>query len=299
MPKMGFNTGSTPRQIVNVMPGSEEQEAIWQEATEGSRHIVVKAVAGSGKTWTGIQYCLREKGKRIAFVAFNKHIQAELSSKISQHNVTCKTYHSLGLAALKTAISGIEVDTGKLDNIVESLVVVRDKKNKEEKPGITYVDTKWEAIGIWSCLKRMVSYAKQYGASTQAEFEQIADHHLVDMEGIEETIYDLIPKVLIECKVNTATIDYDDMIWLPRELGIKLPRYHVMIIDEAQDTNPSQQWLAVNSADRLIVIGDPNQAIYGFRGADVSAMARIEQQLGASDRGVVVMPLSYTRRCPK
>jgi superfamily I DNA/RNA helicase len=76
-------------------------------------------------------------------------------------------------------------------------------------------------------------------------------------------------------------------------------KYDVMLIDESQDTAASQQWIAVNSAHRLVVIGDRNQAIYGFRGAGVNSIDSIKDELKLSGRGVIELPLTVTRRCPK
>jgi superfamily I DNA/RNA helicase len=47
------------------------------------------------------------------------------------------------------------------------------------------------------------------------------------------------------------------------------------------------------------VVGDENQAIYGFAGADIGGVGRLEKELSATDRGLMVMPLTVTRRCSK
>ena len=60
-----------------------------------------------------------------------------------------------------------------------------------------------------------------------------------------------------------------------------------MFVDEYQDTDPAQerllQALAGDGRD-LVVVGDPDQAIYGFRGAEVSGPARVPERLPHDSR---------------
>ena len=266
-----------------VFPGTEEQEKIFKSFKVGTRHIVIKSVAGSGKTWTGIQCCKRDKKSDIAYVAFNKHIQVELASKIDQPNVECLTYHGLGYKALRKVLKNVELDTNKLDSILDKLI-----------PG-----SKWDVGYLKAQTGRLVSLAKQYGVWDQGGLEKLVDHHTLEIRGLEDRIYGLVTAALHECRRQSKIIDFDDMVWLPRELGIKMPKFDIMLIDEAQDTNLAQQWLALNSADRLVVIGDPHQAIYGFRGSDVKSMDRIREELLKTPRGVRDRVLTETRRCPK
>ena len=96
-----------------------------------------------------------------------------------------------------------------------------------------------------------------------------------------------------------SVVDFDDMIWLPRVLELDVPRYDVVMSDEAQDLNVIQQYLALKAGDRHIVVGDKNQSIYGFRGADSESLKNMREMLAKTARGVVDMPLTLTRRCPK
>ncbi len=76
-------------------------------------------------------------------------------------------------------------------------------------------------------------------------------------------------------------------------------RYHVALIDESQDTDPRQFaifkriFLAAATPRRLILVGDPKQAIYGFRGADLSTYLAARD---SADRGYT---LTRTHRAPQ
>lgn len=72
-----------------------------------------------------------------------------------------------------------------------------------------------------------------------------------------------------------------------------------ILVHNCQDLNRCQQALALRSGRRLVLCGDPKQAIYGFAGADAESMPRMIKTLTETERGCVVLPLTVTRRCGK
>ena len=93
-------------------------------------------------------------------------------------------------------------------------------------------------------------------------------------------------------------IDYNDMIYMPIVAKAEFQMYDLVLVDEAQDLDPIQHEILQASLDpdsgRLIVVGDPNQAIYGFRGADADSFQTLIQRFGCE-----VYPLTVSFRCPK
>ncbi len=95
-------------------------------------------------------------------------------------------------------------------------------------------------------------------------------------------------------KRRQQIIDYDDMLLrLARTLADPVTghiararlraRYKVVLVDEFQDTDPVQWGIlrdAFHGHRTLVLIGDPKQAIYGFRGADVHAYLEAKQSAG-------------------
>jgi ATP-dependent DNA helicase UvrD/PcrA len=67
-----------------------------------------------------------------------------------------------------------------------------------------------------------------------------------------------------------------------------------IVVDEAQDMNPTQLEMAIKVANRVIVVGDDMQGIFAFRGADAGALDRLKTELNA-----VELPLNVTHRCGK
>lgn len=93
-------------------------------------------------------------------------------------------------------------------------------------------------------------------------------------------------------------IDYDDQIYLTIQLLQERPniqkllqeRYHTIFIDEFQDTNPMQSRLIDLIARRdgeLIVVGDDDQSIYGFRGATVQNILSFKDRYPNADEVVL------------
>ena len=104
-------------------------------------------------------------------------------------------------------------------------------------------------------------------------------------------------------KRERGTLDYEDMLaWLadaldgPRGKSLAATlreRYRVTLIDEFQDTDElqwkifRQVFIEGGASNTVYVIGDPKQAIYGFRGADVHAYLEAREQLSKSGATVV------------
>ncbi len=283
------------------MPGSREQELIWEMGMKMSPkapHIVVKAYAGTGKTFTMIQLLLRLPGVKAAFIAFNKHIAVEAQGKLRAsgcNNVTCSTYHSLGLRSIKAAYPKVEIKQHKLDDICESI----------EKP---YDITQQDWRSMMSLVKKLCGFSKNYLLNPEdpdffERLETIADHHGVDLNGVGKAAIVFVPQALRKDLQQVSTvIDFDDMIWAPVIQNLTPPvTYDLLIVDEFQDSNRCQQDLALQCcpSGRVIIVGDPFQSMYAFRGADITAMPNMTERLGATKRGVVTLPLTVTRRCPK
>lgn len=92
-------------------------------------------------------------------------------------------------------------------------------------------------------------------------------------------------------------IDFDDMVYLPLVFKLRLFPQDWVLIDEAQDTNPTRRALAarmLKPGGRVIAVGDPRQAIYGFTGADNDALEQIAAQFSCKR-----MPLTVSYRCPQ
>lgn len=261
---------------------STYQRDIFNDIAHGTGNTQVDALAGTGKTSTIVEgFYYIPKGKSTMMCAFNKSIQTELESR-APVGVEIKTLHALGYSACRKAFPKMgQPDTGKLDGYIKA------EKGDE---GETYE--------LRSSLAKTISLAKGCLASSAKEIDEIMDRYEVDTcdEPRDSFIASAI-KVMEATKKDTNRIDFDDMIWMPNVLGLRLPKYDMVFIDEAQDLNVAQINLAlnsVNSTGRIVSVGDQFQSIYGFRGADSNAIQNIVDRLQSKR-----MPLSVTYRCAK
>lgn len=72
-----------------------------------------------------------------------------------------------------------------------------------------------------------------------------------------------------------------------------------ILVKNCQDLNRCQQELSLRAGKRLILVGDPKQAIFGFAGADANSIPRMQEILEKQPNGCVSYPLNVTRRCGK
>ena len=265
------------------MKHTEEQTAIFDCIENTENHLIINAGAGTGKTTTIVEAANRINGQKAAFLAFNKSIATELAERLPT-GVEAKTFHAFGFAAIRAAGVKTKVNNFKLNNIIKDLL------------GADY---------HIAPLKKLVSLVK---GSLISPTDRSAILGLIDEYNInfnsdrEENIaIQSIPAILTLCKTQTHHIDFDDMIWMPIVNGYPFPKYDVLFVDEAQDFNEVQREmisLCVNGG-RCIIVGDKNQAIYGFRGADSNSIAMFRQRLLKTQREISEFPLSITWRCPK
>jgi len=129
-----------------------------------------------------------------------------------------------------------------------------------------------------------------------------------EAEDYSDEIIAMTKEVLKRCapfgspdKALSGKIDFDDILWWSTVYGgIQWPRYDVVLADEIQDFNNCQQIMLSSLAKmgaRIVAVGDPNQAIYRFRGADSTSFRKLGEMLGATENGVAEHDLPTNFRC--
>lgn len=267
-------------------PGPEwsaYQLAIFREVAEGHGHTVVIARAGSGKTSTIVEAFRHvPRGKTTLVCAFNKEIEVELKKR-APSGVEVKTLHGYGFAAIRRANRDTRVEKNKSD-IILALQHGSERSTLEFRRAVA----------------RAGGYCKGCLIDTRDGVDDVIDRFSLEVGGegrVEdrEKFITATLALLEASKADTASIDFDDMVWLPVVLGLRTWQYDRVFVDETQDLNPAQIQLALKacrSSGRICAVGDDRQAIYGFRGADQDAVHNVIRALNAK-----VMPLSVTYRC--
>lgn len=281
-------------------------------------HVIVRALAGTGKTttlveglnnlldkpvtitpspqqqavWDAIE--LSRGATSICFVAFNKSIATELGRRVPQ-GCSAMTMHSLGNRAIRSKYGDVKLDEDRVQNIISEILGKDIRDLRRQKFEMIRATEKLVSL----CKMNLVDSSNDF--SMEEELDRLAAHYDIEVNGWRPEVYDLVPRVLERCKdvMKDMTIDYSDMIWIPIANDLAVPKYDLLLVDEAQDLNRCQQALARKAGRRLVLCGDENQAIYGFAGADSESMNRMQQELSETEQGCVVLPLTVTRRCGK
>lgn len=272
---------------------SKYQEQIFDFVTKGTGNAVINAKAGSGKTTTLVEAMkLIPEKEKVLFVAFNKAIEQELSSRLTDYkHVEVKTYHGLGFSLLRNSSNkykDVRINEYKynayINNNITSFAPEHIINNKND-------------IRIYkSNLKSIIDFVRFNLAQSINEIKQICEKY--DITPISNEI-DIIPQILEWGKSNTDEIDYTDMIWLciENDLKNKIFKYDYIFIDEAQDSSIMQQALikkCYKRGTRFIAIGDDYQCINAFAGADQDAFEKLQKQPNTK---ILTLPITY--RCPK
>lgn len=268
------------------------------------KHVVIEAVAGSGKTFTIEQATkIIPPTKSACFLAFNTHIVDEFRPRASpniKNNVM--TLNSAGYASVSQALElhhkqVRKININNVSNILDVLFKDRHKNFSLE-----------EIDSLKPAVTRAVSLFKATGLEINStNLDYLTDRYNIDTSNIESSDLIMLTKDVMDINFDIITntwhgkeedfIDFDDQIWLPIVKNLPIRKYDFVFVDETQDLNASQLELTIKlckPGGSIIAVGDRNQSIYGFRGADTEAIPRIISRLDAK-----VFPLSITYRCPK
>jgi hypothetical protein len=206
-------------------------------------NVVVNAFAGTGKTSTLRGYATARPKLRILYLAFNKAMASEAAESFPP-NVECKTIHSL---AYRTVGSRYE---HKIANLRPTDITRY------------YTDVNLSVADV--LVKTLENF--MYSANATVSLENVpADLALSDRQRIVSGAQHLWNDM----------VDTHKLVPLPHDGYLKLfqlskpqlsRRYDVILLDEAQDTNPVTADIVFSQKCGKVLVGDKHQAIYGFRG---------------------------------
>lgn len=274
-----------------VKTWSPYQEAIFRfvenEPAEGApRSAIAVAVAGSGKSTTIKEAFRRVRGSSV-FLAFNRAI----ADSLAKEGVNAMTFHAMTRGPVMEALG---LDTRRRDTVQADKLRFLVDENMGDRDCMMY--------GAFIC--KLVGLARQSGfgclmEATKEAWQALIDRHDLELQ-FEEATFDraiqFAEKLLGWSNACRTMIDFDDMLYFAVKEGVSLKKYDWVFVDEAQDTNAIQRALLrkiMKPSTRMVAVGDPAQAIYGFRGADSESMNMIAEEFGCCR-----LPLTVSYRCP-
>ncbi|MCI0692690.1 UvrD-helicase domain-containing protein [candidate division KSB1 bacterium] len=248
---------------------SSQQQAV----THGRGHLLIVAGPGTGKTHTlahRLAYVAEYfvKPEEILAITFTNKAAEEMRQRVaklvgSAAKMTVGTFHAFCLGLLR--------EHHQQANLPRDFEIIGEDEQRELAKAL------WPAVST---------------AERENLLEKISRWKATGEESAEEhaarEIYDAALR-------QRGQLDFDDLLvkaarLLENNEAVKSGihhRYHWIFVDEYQDLNPAQHRLLkllVHEQAVLTAIGDPNQAIYGFRGADVTYFSRFKEDFhGAAE----------------
>jgi DNA helicase-2/ATP-dependent DNA helicase PcrA len=273
-----------PSLIENLNP--EQRAAV--ETTDGP--LLILAGAGSGKTrviTSRIAWLIQEKGvapDSILAVTFTNKASAEMGERVERllgHGSLTKpliaTFHSLCVRMLRRDIEALKVNG---QGLTRSFAIY----DENDQQGI-----------VKQVMRRMGLDTKQLTPRTVLSRISWAKNHMVDPQDYylgskdpdSERIAHIYKSYKDELRKNNA-LDFDDLLLeAVRLLKVSAPtreyyqrRYRYILVDEYQDTNRPQyelMKLLAGEHKNVCAVGDEDQSIYSWRGADIRNILEFEK----------------------
>jgi len=252
--------------------------------TEGA--VLVLAGAGSGKTrvlTTRISYLIREKHvdpANILAITFTNKAANEMFARVvdfvgeSAYGMWISTIHSMCVRILRASVARIE---GYNKNFT-----IYSEADKEHVLKRIIADLKIEGDGVLKEAKRHISNAKNNNLSPE-RYRIECPEHTRDLDT-----YVKIYSVYEETLLKSNAMDFDDLIVKTLHLleddeevlAYYANKFRYVHIDEFQDTNYVQYRIAkllCSVHGNIFVVGDDDQSIYGWRGAEIKNILNFDK----------------------
>lgn len=243
----------TAIEALNETSLTEEQKAVVM-ATED--FIRVKALAGTGKTFTAVQRVLYQKaiGREVSHVlTFTRSAAKTISGKLKEagvEDVPVKTLHAFAAEMVndyreERGLGRVPISDGT--QVIYSMYL--DEYGRNPKPG---------DVGQVQQMATLLANGAVYSFMTSTSKEELK----------------YLAACYQEAKEKAGEIDWDDLLLIATEIakrqGITLDGE--VIVDEAQDlTRLQMEYIEQLNPPRLTLILDPNQNIFGFAGVEEAA----------------------------
>jgi DNA helicase II / ATP-dependent DNA helicase PcrA len=269
-------------------------DAQREAVTHGEGPLLILAGAGSGKTRAitrRIAWQIAQRGvapHEILAITFTNKAAGEMRTRVGAlldaHGAWIGTFHAMCARILRRDIGLLEgytrdftiYDTGDRNTLLRDLI---------KRAGFDTTHFRPAAVGSW-----ISTVKNSYGPAPEAGSQ-------------EDELYARILKDYAEAMRACNSLDFDDLLLKVLEIFEAHPgardayarRFRHVLVDEYQDTNRVQYLLMRHLAGfhgNLAVCGDPDQSIYGWRGADVRNILDFERDFP----GAVVVRLEQNYR---
>ncbi len=267
------------KDAINRLNPRQKEAAL---ATDGP--LLIMAGAGSGKTRVlthRIAHIIDSRKSApwgILAITFTNKAAREMQDRVSQlvgpdgREIWVSTFHSMCVRILRRDIERIGftssfsiLDSGDQLSVIRSCMKDLNMDTKKFEP---------------KTVQSMISAAKNELVTPEQYERKIGDY----FEGLTAKVYTMYQRRL---RANNS-LDFDDLIMttirlfkeVPEVLEFYQKKFRYIHVDEYQDTNRAQYMLCKMMADahhNICVVGDSDQSIYRWRGADITNILNFEQ----------------------
>lgn len=216
--------------------------------------LAVDAFAGTGKTSTLVGFTEVRPQSRTLYIAFNKSVATEAKERFPDH-VDCRTTHSLAFGAVGRRYAA------KLGNVPAFAV------SNEFACSSNRAKRALDTLSAWFC-----------STDPSVGVEHVSDevaNNLSEAQAVVELAMNVWSRMQ-DPNCTNIKMPHDGYLKL-WAMSRPVLRYDIILLDEAQDTNPItlELVMAQRSHASIVLVGDRHQGIYGFRGA-MNAMEAVE-----------------------
>ncbi|WP_368650199.1 DNA helicase PcrA [Bacillus inaquosorum] len=271
-----------------------QQEAV--KTTDGP--LLLMAGAGSGKTRVlthRIAYLMAEKHVapwNILAITFTNKAAREMKERVESilgpgaDDIWISTFHSMCVRILRRDIDRIGInrnfsilDTADQLSVIKGILKERNLDPKKFDPR--------SILGTISSAKNELTEPEEFSKVAGGYYDQVVSDVYIDYQ-----------KKLLK----NQSLDFDDLIMTTIKLFDRVPevlefyqrKFQYIHVDEYQDTNRAQYMLVKQLAERfqnLCVVGDSDQSIYRWRGADITNILSFEKDY--PNASVILLEQNY------
>ena len=279
-----------------LLEGMNERQKEAVQHTQGP--LLIMAGAGSGKTRVlthRMAYILAEEEVypwNILAITFTNKAAREMKERVSQlvgpqaEDMWVSTFHSMCVRILR-----------------------RDIELLGYQRSFTICDPSEQQTAMKRILKKLDIDSEKYDYRMILNRISQAKNDLEDVEEFNKKYTGYVEQIIGKCYreyqkelAKSMTLDFDDLIMLTVQLFQKNPetlqyyqqKFQYIHVDEYQDTNHAQYRLVTMLAKKfknICVVGDADQSIYGWRGADMSNILEFEKDY--QNAKVVLLEQNY------
>jgi superfamily I DNA/RNA helicase len=272
-------------------------------ASYSAGNLAIEAVPGAGKTSVIVRrlaYLVRDAGvapEQILALTYSRRAVRELRDRIGRALPECaarlevRSFHGFALRLLGIEHPGFT--SGKIAERPVAELLLQEAFESTQPSG--FAPRVMRSPAFARDAERYVTDLQRAGENVAAQLAREGSARLRDLIAVAERLTHL--------RRDFEITDYDDFVVRAAALaGDPASRVHAWLhgryrhvaVDEFQDTDPQQVRLIESLDATVFAVGDPAQAIYGFRGASRDAIASAAATLGMHGAR-----LEASRRCPQ